>query len=310
VLYFLLRLVIPFFLKLYNKQICFNNVGVLNTKGPLLIACNHPNSFLDAIILCAYFKRPIYSLARGDAFANPISNYLLRLLKMLPVYRQREGTVTKNYDTFDSCIEVFKNNGIVLIFSEALCVNEWQLRPIKKGTARLALLAAQQNIPLQMLCCGINYSNFYKPAKIIHVNFNTPIAVQKITLTTGPTGDAINAINQYITAQLQPLVYRLPQQNNLQVLIQYFKAAPKATNFIQKILRGINWPFIFLLQFATKKLRIEIEHHDSVQFALCCFGFIGYFFLLFLALHFFGLGYLVLLPLVAGWLYIKNKTAY
>ena len=45
---------------------------MLQKHGPLLIASNHPNSFLDAIILATLFKNPVYALARGDAFAGKL----------------------------------------------------------------------------------------------------------------------------------------------------------------------------------------------------------------------------------------------
>ena len=123
---------------------------MLEEHGPLLIAANHPNSFLDAIILSSLFKFPVYSLARGDAFANRFVTKILTSLNMLPVYRVSEGVenLENNYTTFDACQELFSQRKIVLIFSEGRCINEWHLRPLKKGTARLALTAWMHNVPL------------------------------------------------------------------------------------------------------------------------------------------------------------------
>jgi 1-acyl-sn-glycerol-3-phosphate acyltransferase len=56
---------------LYCRQIKINKPELLHAKGPLLIAANHPNSFLDGIILTTLFQNPIYTLARGDAFKKP-----------------------------------------------------------------------------------------------------------------------------------------------------------------------------------------------------------------------------------------------
>ena len=137
---------------------------MLRKEGPLIIASNHPNSFLDAIILATLFKSPVYSLARGDAFAGKMITKILNSFNMLPVYRVSEGVenLEQNYTTFEACQDIFKKNGIILIFSEGRCINEWHLRPLKKGTARLALAAWQQNIPLEVLPLGINYSKFRK----------------------------------------------------------------------------------------------------------------------------------------------------
>src|SRR4030095_14880306 len=81
------------------------------------------------------------------------------------------GNLEHNYTTFNSCIDIFKKNGIVLMFSEGGCVNEWHLRPLKKGTARLAISAWQQKIPLKVLPLGINYSSFRKFGKNVILNF-------------------------------------------------------------------------------------------------------------------------------------------
>src|SRR5687767_15092950 len=58
------RLVLP----LYCRKITINQPENLKLQGPLLIAANHPNSFLDGMIVTTLFKHPVYSLARGDAF--------------------------------------------------------------------------------------------------------------------------------------------------------------------------------------------------------------------------------------------------
>ena len=65
-----------------------------------------------------------------------------------------------NYTTFEKCIKIFKQKGIVLIFSEGRCENEWHLCRLKKGTARLTIAAWQQQILLQVLPIGVNYNSF------------------------------------------------------------------------------------------------------------------------------------------------------
>ncbi|MCH5600777.1 1-acyl-sn-glycerol-3-phosphate acyltransferase [Niabella ginsengisoli] len=133
-LYRLLKIYVRAAIHLFCHSIYVDKKYLLNTKGPLLIAANHPNSFLDAMIFDVLFEIPITSLARGDAFKNKYIFRVLRALKMLPVYRVREGAenLNINYKTFDECIELFKKEEAVLIFSEGLCVNEWHLRSLKR----------------------------------------------------------------------------------------------------------------------------------------------------------------------------------
>lgn len=193
--------------------------GILNSKkelfhackGPLLLAVNHPNSFLDAIILCTLFKVPGYSLARGDAFKGKLVNQILAAFKMLPVYRASEGVenLEDNYKTFNDCIEIFKQDGIVLIFSEGKCINEWHLQPLKKGTARLAIGAWQQDVPLKILPIGINYSSFNLFGKNVHINTGNTIEYKNMVNNFTDNGRLLNEVTSSLQIELQSLVYEI-----------------------------------------------------------------------------------------------------
>ncbi len=187
---------------------------MLGQKGPLLIASNHPNSFLDAIILATLYKSPIHSLARGDAFANKLITTILTSFNMLPVYRVSEGVenLENNYGTFAACQDIFKNNGIVLIFSEGRCINEWHLRPLKKGTARLALEAWQSGVNLKVLPLGINYSSFRKFGKTIFLNFGNFIAKEEIEEDIY-SGKSIITFNKKLKHQLEKLVIEIDSKD-------------------------------------------------------------------------------------------------
>ncbi len=146
----------------------------------MILACNHPNSFLDAIIIGSRFKQPVHFLARGDAFKKPFVNLILRSLKLIPIYRLSEGReyLALNDATFEKCQQVLLNKGIVLIFSEGLCENNWKLRPLKKGTSRIFFTALQNSLisnELKVLPIGINYNSFQHFGKNIIIHINKPI---------------------------------------------------------------------------------------------------------------------------------------
>lgn len=209
-LYSLLKRYARFAIKIYCTRIIVNKPEVLKSKGPLLFASNHPNSFLDGMILTTLLDAPLYSLARGDAFKKNWVNKLLRKLKLLPVYRTSEGVenLEHNYTTFDACRETFKENGLVLIFSEGKCENEWHLRPLKKGTARLAITSWRQGIPLTVLPTAFNYSSFRKFGKEIHLLFGEPLDRDTI-LQHGSDGKLFLAFNEQLNEQLKKVVYEI-----------------------------------------------------------------------------------------------------
>ncbi|MBX2938643.1 MAG: 1-acyl-sn-glycerol-3-phosphate acyltransferase [Ferruginibacter sp.] len=197
----------------YCRLIYVNRPEMLQYNGPLLIAANHPNSFLDAIVIATLFKRPVYSLVRGDVYTNQFYSVLLNALNMMPVYRLSEGAenLQENYSTFEKCRQVFRNNGIVLIFSEGRCVNEWHLRPLKKGTARLAFSCWEEGIPLRVLPTGINFSSFRKFGKNIHLQFDTPFENEFSAETN--KAKAITAFNNRLQKALEQRVYEIEPNN-------------------------------------------------------------------------------------------------
>ncbi len=117
-----------------------------------------------------------------------------------------------NYETFDACKSVFRQQGIVLIFSEGKCINEWHLRKLKKGTARLAFSSWDENIPLAVLPVGINYSSFRRFGKNIHINFGEVMTAGTYQdLKTD--GERYQAFNQQLTQQLSGLVWEISKSD-------------------------------------------------------------------------------------------------
>ena len=213
-LYSLLKILSRLALPIWCRRLTINKPELLKEKGPLLIASNHPDSFLDSVLLDTIFKQPVWSLARGDVFKKPFYIKLLTALKILPVYRTSEGVenLSENYKTFEECIAIFKKKGIITIYSEGKCINEWHLRPLKKGTARLAVKAWDENIPLKILPVGINYSSFSRFGKNIFLNFGEIITATDI-INGGADGQRHLAFNSKLKSELEKLVFEIPAGN-------------------------------------------------------------------------------------------------
>lgn len=129
--------------------------------GPLLIAANHPNSFLDALIIACLIDRPLHFLARSDVFTKKWSNYLLRKLNLIPIYRKQEGTekLLNNQFTFDESSEILAQKGAILVFVEGVSVMDMKLRPLKKGLGRIILQYFQKlpNSSIKVANVSLNY---------------------------------------------------------------------------------------------------------------------------------------------------------
>jgi 1-acyl-sn-glycerol-3-phosphate acyltransferase len=289
-LYTLLKLPAKFAFWIYCRRLHVNRKEMLNSKGPLLIAANHPNSFLDAIVLATLFRRPVYSLARGDAFASPFIGKLLASMKMFPVYRISEGVenLEHNYRTFEQCMNIFRKNGIVLIFSEGRCINEWHLRPLKKGTARLALSSWKEGIPLQVLPTGINYNSFRSFGKNIFLNFGNPIS-EKDLLEDASHGKNISGFNERLQTEFEQLVFEFHKKDAPAIRQKFEVPLPAAKKMLLFLPAALGWLVHFPLYYPLKKISLKKaahnDHYDSVLTALLFATYPAYLILVFIAAY-------------------------
>src|SRR5215203_6001031 len=315
-LYSILKVTVRLAAKIFCRKIIINNPALLKEKGPMILACSHPNSFLDAVLIDILFEQPVWSLTRGDAFVSKRITRLFYKLKMLPVYRPSEGVenLSENYKTFDACIELFKRGQVVLIFSEGLCVNEWHLRPLKKGTARLAYKCQQENIPLKILPVGINYSSFKRFGKNLFVNFGNIFTANDFDKDLSD-GAWNQVFNNTLQQELRPLVFEI-EKNDKKKQKELLEIRPSwLTKIVLAIPATIGWlahvPFYLPVKYWVHKKYTDTGHVDAMQIVLPLFIY-PFYLLLVTFLLFFSLNtYLVFLLMIilpfTAWSYVQVK---
>ena len=312
--YPLIKLYARFAIKFYCTRIIVNKPEVFETKGPLLLACNHPNSFLDGMILTTLFKHPVHSLARGDAFRNKFVSRILHSIQLLPVYRTSEGVenLEHNYTTFAACQETFRKEETVLIFSEGRCINEWHLRPLKKGTARLALTAWKNQTPLTVIPTALNYSSFKRFGKEVHIFFGEALDEKRI-LQEPTEGKQLLGFNEALNMQLKEMVYEIaPADHEKRKKLFSIRLKPSFVFLIIPAIAGfiLHLPiYLPILLFTSYRFK-KSGHYDSVITSLLLLSYPFYWLLLsFLAGSYgieWGLLMFAALPLTA-WCCVRAK---
>jgi 1-acyl-sn-glycerol-3-phosphate acyltransferase len=255
-------------MKIYCSKIVVNFDQNTSFNNPKIIGANHPNSFFDAIVIAVSYPKPIYFLARGDAFNKPLVAKFLTALQLIPIYRLSEGksNISKNEDTFKRCLALLKQNQTILIFSEGLCINEWKLRTLKKGTARLALIAVQDSISnLKIQPTNLNYSSFNKNPKQVLVNFNSEFAVKSIEKEV----EFYRDFNQELKEGLADKLIVQSEKKEIQLFENRKASSRKALLFIPALIgyllnRGI---YLLFKNIAQKKTKNTV-FYDSVLFGL------------------------------------------
>ncbi|MCW3080140.1 1-acyl-sn-glycerol-3-phosphate acyltransferase [Segetibacter sp.] len=293
---------------IFFRKIVFESGVSSHQKGPLLLACNHPNSFLDALLIGSYFKHPVHFLARGDAFKNPLVKKILSALKVIPIYRLSEGKecLALNDTTFGKCTDILVNGGIVLIFSEGLCLHQWKLTSLKKGTARIALNAWKQPEIADSFCIlpvSLNYSSFTRFRKNVIIDFGDTIRHNEIPIGK-PEGQQIIELNKLISARLEKgLLLEANDQSTIQFLLSNFCLLNTGNHKLIMFLKKKQTLFNNRSNAMFDKLK------GTKKVSLSTISFIASTSVVFILFIPAGVGLLLHLPLYAPFKnYIKKKT--
>jgi 1-acyl-sn-glycerol-3-phosphate acyltransferase len=257
------KILMKLVLRVFFRKVYLSGASQIPADQPVILACNHPNSFLDAVLLAVLLPRPLHFLARSDVFDTPVKRWLLCRLHLMPIYRLEEGTehLHRNEETFARCYQILKNKGAVLIFSEGVCVLEKRLRPLRKGTARLAFATEashQFNLHLQVVPVGINYTYPNRFRQEVMIGVGAPITVgpwQHLYLTH--PGKAIREFNHLLRQELEQHIISIPFQE---------QEAPAEAAFRQS--RAASTDFFSPAWFSASRSRLSAEQEIARQVAL------------------------------------------
>lgn len=297
--YRLIKLLIRATCFLFCKQIRIINQSHFNQKGPLLIVANHPNSFLDAILIAALCKYPIHFFARGDVFQQKKYRIILRLFNVMPIYRLSEGkeNLYLNEFSFKESNQILASGGTVLIFIEGICINSHELQPFKKGTARIALMA-ETSEPLYVLPVAITYNSFTKFGKTVIIEAAKPIPVNQLF----PYDDeAHNYLN--FNSNIRPII-----QQMIHWPIIEEKTSNKYLNAVGNFGRLLHYPLYKLISNFVRAKTKGTVFYDSVLFSVLLIAYPVYLLAIAGVIFYLSKSFLLIIGVVAAHLFLAKAA--
>lgn len=152
----------------------------------VILAPNHQNALMDALAFVSGLKRrQTVFLARADVFKSKLVIKIFTFLKILPVYRIRDGRseLQKNDEIFEITCKVLHNKiNPLCLYPEGNHGNKRRLRPLVKGIFRIAFQAQEKfkdQPGVKIIPVGIDYSNYYGFRKNLFVILGDPIEVNE-----------------------------------------------------------------------------------------------------------------------------------
>ena len=203
-----------FFFKFYGKV---EVVGLENVprNEPVLFAPNHQNALMDALILLFSAPEDVVFLARADIFNNKALAFFLNSMKMLPVFRQRDGAADlgKNVDIFDISVDVLQNRHYLCVMPEGNHGHQRRLRTIVKGIFRIGFKAQEPyggDPFVKIVPVGFDMGHYVKQNQKLLIQYGKPIEVWEYWHQyTENNARGINAMKARLREEMLPLMINI-----------------------------------------------------------------------------------------------------
>lgn len=170
----------------YYNRIRIHGFEKIPNGEAVILAPNHQNALMDALAFVAGFKlKQVVFLARADVFKGDFVIRILTFLKILPVYRIRDGRseLQRNEEIFDLTSKILHNKiNPLCLYPEGNHGDKRRLRPLVKGIFRIAFKAQEKyksERGVKIIPIGIDYSDYYRFRQNLFIICGDPIEVNE-----------------------------------------------------------------------------------------------------------------------------------
>ncbi len=220
ILYRLLRRVASLALRWYYRGIEVIGIENVPATGPVIVAANHWNALIDALVIACALDRRVRLTAKATLLANPVTRLLVRVVGIIPLrhasderHNDARLSETRNAESFSAILDALSSGEVVLIFPEGRSHSEPELGRLKTGCARLALMAqVERALPsVPIIPVGLTFEEKGRPRTRVLVRVGPPLR------TEGPvdlTPKQVQALTSRLDHALRDLTLNFSSQEN------------------------------------------------------------------------------------------------
>src|SRR5688500_10215709 len=200
-------------LRWFYARVDVDGLERIPATSPVLLAVNHPNSLVDALVIGWIFPRRMALTAKAPLFNNPIVGGFLRAVGVVPLIRARDAGAAgadarRNEQAFNALNSALARGRGVLIFPEGITGDHPSLAPLRTGAARLAFQARDSGVrDLAVLPIGLTFERKDAPRSRVFVQVGDSIDVAEWP-TSDPT--AVAALTARIDQGLRAVTLNFP----------------------------------------------------------------------------------------------------
>lgn len=225
-MYDFLRYYVDIVMKLSYRKIKYVGKEFIPKDGAIILAPNHTNALMDAMVVLGMDHSPKVFVARADIFRNPKIAKILKWLKIMPIMRMRDGyeEVKKNNETIERAVDVLRDRVPFCIFPEGTHQTKYSSLPLAKGIFRIAFQAQElmPDMPLYIVPVGIRYGSFFRFRSTVRVQIGEPINVGRFIKEHSDLAPAeqMTAIRELLTERIHNSIFYIPNDEDYEAMYE------------------------------------------------------------------------------------------
>jgi 1-acyl-sn-glycerol-3-phosphate acyltransferase len=207
----------------YRKVIVVGRENI-NPDDCLIFAPNHQNALMDALaVLFTHKGQPVF-LARADIFKSRLIASILYFLKILPVYRIRDGydNLKSNDRIFQKTIDVLKNKNGLVILPEGDHEGTRRLRQLKKGICRIAFQAEEATgykMNIKIIPVGLEFTHYSRIRQVLTVVYGVPLEIKDFyTSYRSNPRKALNELKDRLSEEMQKIMVHIESEEDYEAI--------------------------------------------------------------------------------------------
>lgn len=195
-------------------------VGLENIpqNAACIFAANHTNTLMDALVLLSMTREKKVFIARGDIFKKAFIAKIMHFLRILPIYRIRDGYKSvkdNNAEIIEKASDVIHDEVKLFLFPEAAHRTKHSLRQLSKGIFHIALKANEEfghEKPVYIIPTGIEYGDYFRYRSTALINIGEPINVTEFVNQHKDENEAVimNGLREMLTERMSKLISFIP----------------------------------------------------------------------------------------------------
>ena len=298
----------------------------------VIFGVNHSNTLMDALVLLSSDNIKKVFIARGDIFKKPTVAKILNFLRILPIFRIRNGVaaVRQNDDSLNKAVDVIRDHVDLYLFPEGTHRTKHSLMRMGKGLFHIAVDANKQfgdKSPIYIIPTAIEYGDYFRYRSTAMINFGKPINVTEFFKHTTEENEAanINLLKDQLYDEISKLFTYIPDDEDYDAIweIVKMKNEKRAGGLYQKMHRNratvdkvlkfkeeqpeeAKGYFKRVMDFAKERKRQKISVMSTAR-KYPLLNFLWKFAVLFVGLPYFMASAVVNLPVWLTTLIIKGK---